>query len=650
MCRQNALKNDKLHFLKNKKHIFAFKIVFPKPMFKRIFALFIFTCNFAIAQIPDLYVDDNSYLYARDVVVFVNDDIRLETATSNLYFRGDAQLIQNTDTKNSDLGELSIYQNQTTGVYEYNYFCSPVGVSDTSLNTNLSFDGSNIHDPANELDLTNVNSSAYLYTTAYEGTATELSNYWLYTLIDGEGYWSWNQIFDTGAAGTGYGFTLKGSPNANNVLDFRGRPNNGTILVSCAFDGTDNDPSGTPNTAETLTGNPYPSTLDLKLFFANSATNQSRLSGEIFFWEQKVKNSHYLADYEGGYGIYTPGTLGNLADNGTYATAPFENYNGDGTDNTNTTGNTTDFSANNSRRYAAVGQGFVIQSVGAGGDATFDNSMRLVYIPEDATNGAIFAKGKKTKSKKGDVVMSHNGVNYKSIIENPTIVPEIRIHIQINNTFYKENVIAFRESTPDNNTYNKFYDGSNINELSNDAYLISGEKTLVIKSINYDETTRIPLGLKASENNTTFDVKINSLKDVSEQVNIYVFDNENNTYTDIKNGTFAITLNQGIYDERFEITFAKDVLNVVDDTLNDFKVFQNNTISELSFLNPNNLDIKSFSLFDVSGKQVMNDNISSDKRKHQYSTKSLSDGVYIVKIDLNDNQVISKKIIITNRN
>ncbi|WP_298494917.1 T9SS type A sorting domain-containing protein [uncultured Algibacter sp.] len=625
-------------------------------MFKKIILLSLFTYNFTFGQ--DLYVDDNSYLYAKDIVLFVNNDIRLETATSNLYFRGDAQLIQNTDTKNSDLGALSIYQNQTTGVYEYNYFCSPVGVPvDGTTQANVDFNGSNIYDPADHTDLSNVNSTAYLYTTAYEGTATELSNYWLYTLKDGEGYYSWNQIFDTGNAGTGYGFTLKGSPNANNVLDFRGRPNNGTITVSCAFDGTDNQPtSGTLNTAETLTGNPYPSTLDLKLFFVNSATNQTNLSGEIFFWEQKAKNSHYLADYEGGYGVYTPGDLSDLLDNGTYTTAAFENYNGDGSNNIITTENTTNFSLNNSRRFAAVGQGFVIQSNGPGGIATFDNSMR-VYLPEDSTpggNGAVFAKSKKSKTTKESnkvVVMSHNGVDYKSIIENPTIIPEIRIHTHINNTYYKENVIAFRQNTPNNNTFNRFFDGANINELSSDAYIISNEKELVIKSINYNDDTRLPLGLKASTNNTEFIIKINTLKGVPEYVNIYIYDNETNIYTDIKNDTFNIKLDAGVYNERFEITFKETaILSTAENTFNNFKIFQNNTISQLSLLNPNNLNIKSLSLFDVSGKQVINTFIASNKQNHSISTKSLSDGVYIVKINLEDNQVLSKKIVVANRN
>ena len=145
-------------------------------MLKKIaLTILLFSLNIVISQ--DLYVANNSYLYAKNVVVFVNDDIRLETSTSNLYFRDNAQLLQNIDSKNSDAGELSIYQNQTTNVYEYNYWCSPVGVSINGITqANVDFDGSNIHDPQDETDFSNVNSSPYLFTSAYNGTATELSN------------------------------------------------------------------------------------------------------------------------------------------------------------------------------------------------------------------------------------------------------------------------------------------------------------------------------------------------------------------------------------------------------------------------------------------------------------------------------------------
>lgn len=624
----------------------------PNTMRDKLFFIVIFSTHLIYSQ--GLFIGNDTYLYAKDHVIFVDNDIKLDTPTSNLYLRGDAQLVQNTDTKNSDEGELSIYRNQTTGVYEYNFFCSPVGVSDTSSNTNLDFNRSVIHDPENDIDLTNVVSTPYLYTTEKEATATELSSRWLYTLRDSEGSNDWSRIHETTTVQSGYGFIAKGSPNTNNVLDFRGRPNNGTITVSCSFDGIDDQPnSGKPNYAETLTGNPYPSALDLKLFLKNP-NNQADLSGEIFFWEQKEKGSHFLVDYESGYGVYTPGDLDDLNDDGVYATAAFETYNGDGTSNGTTSGNTTNFSANNQRRFAAVGQGFIITSNVDGGTAIFDNSMR-VYFPEDSNpngNGSIFAKNKNSKSEQSQekiIPMSHNGINYKAIYENPTVIPEIRIHTHINNTFYKENVIAFRESTPDNNTYNRFYDGRNINELSSDAYLISGGKELVIKSINYDETTKLPFGLKASEDNSSFSIKINKLKDVPEAVNIYVFDNENNTYTDIKEGTFEINLKAGVYHNRFEITFNKNNSLSIDEALfDDLKVFQDNTISQLKIHNPKALNIKAFSLIDVSGKQVLKDNKTTTKKQLIYSTKPFSDGVYIAKLTTNTNQVFSKKVIISN--
>ncbi|WP_418603411.1 T9SS type A sorting domain-containing protein [Hwangdonia sp.] len=614
----------------------------------------LFITGLSFAQ--DLYVGNNTELYARDVVVFVNNDIRLEAPTSNFYLRGDAQLIQNTNIKNSDAGELSVYQNQTTGIYDYNFWCSPVGISlDGTTRANVSFQGDNsIHDPQDHTDLTNVTSSAYLFTNSHNGTATQLSNYWLYTLKDGEGYFDWVQVFDNNPVTTGYGFTLKGSPNANNVLDFRGRPNNGTILVSCAFDGIDDEPnSGIPNRAETLTGNPYPSALDLKLFLIN-ATNQTVLSSEVFFWEQKPKNSHALANYEGGYSIYTPGAPGDLSDNGTYATAAFESYNLDGSTNTTTTGNTTDFSANNSRRFAAIGQGFVVSSIGLGGNFEFNNSMR-VYLAEDSTpggNGSVFAKGNKDKedSKKDVVIMSHNNVDYATILKNPTIIPEIRIHTRVNNTFYKENVIAFRSSTPNNTTHNRFYDGINIHALSSDAYLLSENQELAIKSINYDATTRIPFGLKAYHDNMPFSIKVNALKDVPSDVNIFIYDNLNGTYTDIKNASFEITLDEGIHNSRFEITFNSKALHVDEATFTDFNIYQNNTISELKIINPNALDVKSFNLFDVSGKQVLNQIISEVKNTYTFSTKSLSDGVYIARIRLKNNQGYTKKVVISNKN
>ena len=616
-----------------------------------IVLFFIFSSSYA----QDLYVADNSFLYARDVVLFVNDDIRLETPTSNLYLRGDAQLLQNTDTKNSDAGELSVYQEQTKGIFEYNYWSSPVGVGiDGTTRANLAFNGSNIHDPLDHTDLTNVNSNAMAFTTSYNATATELSYYWMFTLESAGGYNGWTQIFNLWNANPGYGFTLKGSPNANNVLDFRGRPNTGDITFNCFFNGTDADPlSGLDNQVQTLTGNPYPSALDLKLIFVNVANNQSRLDGNIYFWEQANTSSHYLQEYEGGYAVYAPGNLADLNDNGTYARSTFGNFDGNGGDIGATSGFSPDYTTNNARRFAAIGQGFVVNSVDNGGAAgggviTLNNSMRL-YLAEDSVitgNGSIF--GRLNSEGEEVIAMSHNGLDYMDIINNPTIIPEIRIHSKVNDLYFKENVIAFRNNT--DLSYNKFSDGKNISNLDDDVYLLADDKKLVIKSITYEQSARIPLGIKSSGIESTFNIAIGQITDVEDDINIYVYDSFENTYTDVINGSFDISLEEGVHENRFEITFAndEDTLSTETVSISDFIVFQDNNNSQLTIKNPRNLDINSISLYDVTGKQVFNALDLDTKAVYKFPTNNLSDGVYVTLIGLNSNDTHSKKVIIKN--
>ena len=190
-----------------------------------------------------------------------------------------------------------------------------------------------------------------------------------------------------------------------------------------------------------------------------------------------------------------------------------------------------------------------------------------------------------------------------------------------------------------------------LNELSSDAYLLCEGIELVIKSIKYTEDVTIPFGLKTSKNNTTYCVKINALNDVPSDVNVYVLDKENNTYADVIDSCFDITLNTGVYNDRFEITFIKNNSLSVDESLFDgLEVFQNNAISELKIYNPKLLNIKTLNLFDINGKDVLNDHNMSLKKQFLYSTKSLSDGIYVSKITTDTNQVFTKKIIIGSSN
>ena len=629
--------------------------------------------SLALAQ--DLYVSPTSYMYVQDEVVFVNDDIRLEAADSNIYLRDGAQLVQNTDTKNSDLGELSVYQHQTGGIYEYSYWGSPVGVAvDGITKANENFDVTNLHQAATTT-LNETNSATYPVSPyGYNSTIAQIKSYWIYKTVNAFSYAQWDQVTNTGDIDAGWGFTMKGTPGGNtltsgNIIDFRGRPNTGTMTIPCAWNGISSaDPAYDgllASQVESLIGNPYPSAMDLKLLFVDPAnlTGHNRntdLELAVYFWEDSGVATHYMADYEGGYATYVPGDLTVSTDDGTYAPAQFTRFLV-GTDVGESTGGiislSGDYTGNHSRRFAAIGQGFMVRSsngVSGGSDVTLDNSMR-VYMKQDNTfggNGSIFNKAGDNSDTNEVVAMSHNGLDYQHIVNNPTIIPEIRILTKINDTYYRESVVAFRANS--NESFKAGSDGRIAQKLHTDAYFIADNNELSIKSITYDIDAKIPFGITAKNNMSTYNVKINRLRNVSDNVDVYIHDKLNDTYTDIKNGEFDITLDAGTYNDRFEVVFRnasqeQEELEITEEEItSSFNVYQNNTNNVLTIKNPKAYIVKSFMMYDVTGKVIYNKANLGNSEEYTFPTNSLSNGMYLTKVVTDHDFEITKKVMVQN--
>jgi len=99
----------------------------------------------------------------------------------------------------------------------------------------------------------------------------------------------------------------------------------------------------------------------------------------------------------------------------------------------------------------------------------------------------------------------------------------------------------------------------------------------------------------------------------------------------------------------FEVVFQSESLSTEEFDDADFLVMQNNNTSQLTVLNPNQLEIKSVSLFDVSGKIIFNELNLSTQDRYQFSTKNLSEGVYITKVTFANQNSISKKVVIAQK-
>lgn len=602
-------------------------------MKKILFLLLLISCQLSFAQ---LTVRDNAYIFVTDEVLYVEDDIDLTEATSTVYLRNEAQLIQGPgNTGNSGLGRLSVYQEGTSNNYSYNYWSSPVGnVSNNTTGNRTFIPNQNIFKVD---DLTNSTLAGYA-TSGYNGTSTaaalNIESYWLWKYSTGTAYSNWVFVGQSGFVDSGYGFSMKGvigaTALAGQQYDYRGKPNEGEIMTNLE--------SG----ELTLIGNPYPSALDAALFI-HDTNNASLLdAGSLYYWEHdQTVASHILVAYRGGYGAYTiSNTLtGNF---GSYVAPTFDSYNADGTLATTGAASGTGKQA---RRFIPIGQGFMVK-----GSATAPASSTLltsdshrVYEKESGANSEFFRASNAAQTQTNTSTQyTEDGFEIM-----PLDVKRFRLNVDFNDLYTRQLLQNFHVTATSGDDYGM--ESKAFSLLAKDAHWTQNNEAYVTQANAFEIDLKIPVILNLNEQQL-IRFRIIDVQNFDANQEIYIHDIENDTYVDLRQQNFEINLPSGNYDNRFEITFQKvNNLSTDEFTVNDFNVVQNNNASELIVLNPNSLNIKSLELYDVSGKLIFNKLINNSNTRLSYSTKNLSDGVYLVKTILTNSNTTTKKVVITNK-
>ncbi len=593
-----------------------------------------------------LYVSPTSFVYVNDQYLTVSKDVNLNN-NGNLFLRNQGQLLQKTNASSLNAGEgkLSIFQEGTVNNYAYNYWCSPVGKATLSGIGNDVFGATMLNRP-----FTVINSAPATLapSPAFDGTTTAgsltIATRWIYKYLFSNSFAGWVTVGSSETVNAGEGFTMKGvsgddetlgigeatfnnsSLNDNQRYDFRGKPNDGNINVSVQAG------------QKTLTGNPYPSAIDLKRFLT-IADNPSaaNCTGIAYFWEQdKTVASHLLASYKGGYGSYAAAT--NM-----YLAPQFYNYDGAGVQ-LGPAGSGTDYP----RQFSPVGQGFMIEGAPAVvGTAlvTMTNDFR-VFVKEGGTSH--FDRNSNnthiTNTSFLPAIPSVSGFDYTTVSNAPT--PQIRFNTLMNSTGIRQVALAFLPTATDGVDHGM--DAKNPDATPVDMYFVIDNKDYVIETVNFDINKKIPIGFKNTAAPATFKITVNEMINFDGASNVYIHDKDNDTYHDILNSEYEMTLPIGVNNTRFEITFINAALSVPVLANDSFNVFQNNNSQFLNISNPNEIAIKSVDLYNISGKLIFNKTKLATKNNYQFSTSGISDAVYIVKITTTNNQDFSKKITVYN--
>lgn len=580
--------------------------------------IFFVLCQTYTVAIAQLSIHNDAFCYSDNTLVYVEDDINLEDTNSKFYLRNTAQLIQGTGiTGNTGNGELSIYQTGTSDQYSYNYWCSPVGLPNAT-NGNSNFRVNLIDESTGLISSTGAN-----FTQSLNGSTSPLtiSNRWLYTFETSDQFSDWAFQGSTGDIAPGLGFTMKGtSAAANQLYDYRGKPNSGTI--------TNNVASG----VFTLIGNPYPSSVDAVRFIHYPA-NVSAITGVLYLWDQDLTpQTHILRDYLGGYATYTVNNDGSLE---TFLPATFNSYNSDGTLNTTGSNST---SGRNFGRYIPISQGFMVEGIpGTTGVVTMRNSFRA-FERETAVNGRFFKVNHKKSSK------NQQGSPFKAI---PSDFKRFRLNIDFNDLYTRQLVQTFHE-TKTTNGYDIGYDIKQGSTTSSDVYWNAedGDNKFIAQAQPFNAGTQeLSLAFTLQESQS-IRIRLLDVQNFSEGQEIYFKDTFNNTYTNLQSNAANINLEAGDYTSRFKIVFTKaKVLNTNPTTFDDVIIYHNDRAQALSIINYN-FNIKQLNLYDTQGREIFVKRNVSKRDTHTISTCKLSVGAYIVTLTGANNTTQTYKIAI----
>ncbi|GAK95105.1 hypothetical protein JCM19298_882 [Nonlabens ulvanivorans] len=667
------------------------------------FILSIIAVLFISSLSAQVYVGDG-FIYSKGTNLYAKGKINLST-NGKLYLRNEAQLIQGDDVDNEGAGVLSVFQEGTSNEYTYNYWGSPVGEAtsignqDFDLNSQIyfptlqeGFTETGFSSTAPNADLrTNLVIDASLATISGTSDATgttdtqdasllpgspvtnalKISGRWLYkydTSGSTASYGAWRSVQGATDVEPGVGFTMKGvvqssGPNLVNVgaystffgqrYDFRGRPNNGTINVNVNVD----------NVA--VVGNPYPSALDLKSFLEDNIaydgmgafdTSMSQIDAVVYFWESK-STSHQLTDYIGGYGSYVPngfdpGTEDGYDNNGTYVQAAYSRYNTDGTPSAGSTAGGIDGLTGPigtlSRRYAPIGQGFVVTR------SLFSGTNPSGFLVADGLGSVEFNNTQRAFYKESDGSLSFFAAAPGSNNNNPInstpahVLPKIRINVAVNDLYVRELVLQFHSSTTMGRDIGWEAPVSQ-NQQANDVYMPVANQGLIINSIPFSTDKKVPLSFDLASN-SSFDFSIKTLENFDTPF-ILLHDKQTNTTYDLKNGTSTISLTAGTIDDRFEIIFQDPTTLSNDEIVNaekEFDIVQNNSRQELTIFNPNGIEVSNISLFDLSGKELISSKEGTSNNAYTFETSNFSTGIYIVRVITADQREAAVKVSISN--
>ncbi len=543
----------------------------------------------------------------------------------------DSQLVQGpfSDLVTDADGNILRRQEGNANKFWYNYWSSPVGSLGVSTLTDNNGPTNNTNNTPFSLNMLKDGTGTNIAFTSAFDEVGKISTEWLHNFQNGLTYYNWSQISSSSSIEPGIGYTQKGTGNAGTEQQylFEGKPNNGTILI--AADDLDGDESGVGESVQdisfttSLIGNPYPSALDADEFirdnidFDNGFINPI-IQGTILLWEQWAGTSHYLNEYEGGYGYI----------NLTETERAYQHPNIVISDPTNPDNR----GIKTPTKFIPVGQAFFVEVVNDG-NIEFNNSQR-VFKKEDLGESVFFR--------------SSNTDNTEASTEETAAETQIlRLEFGVSSGASRSFVLGFTEDATDGYDYG--LDGGLILDPPADdmGSLLNGQQYVIQAFAPYTPDKEIDLVLHAS-GNFTYTLKSTEISNFPVDQDLFIKDLLTGQSYDLRSTEpYNFTSVAGSFTDRFKVIFQDPETLSTQDLTNDNTLIYVNQPEDKLFVKQLYEQIKQLSIINLLGQTIKTyTNLSNQALENGVNISDLNKGVYLIRLTKYNDQAINKKVII----
>ncbi|MCK0115366.1 hypothetical protein [Gelidibacter sp. F63206] len=218
-------------------------------------------------------------------------------------------------------------------------------------------------------------------------------------------------------------------------------------------------------------------------------------------------------------------------------------------------------------------------------------------------------------------------------------IQRVRIDFETPEGYVRHLLLAFTRDNSATDGIDYGYDARNRDKLKDDLNWMIDSQRFVIQGVGaYDESKRYPFGMFLT-NSGPIEISLTALEHFDNPIPIYIYDAWENSYHHINEDGYKKTMEKGVYQDRFFMTFSNEkthhMLSKKENFLND--VFLN------YFQNSKTLLVKTqgkplhLKLYTLQGQLISSHDLSGDSDAHNLCMAHLQSQVVLTVLESDQN-------------